>query len=269
MTHHIDLDGIHLISGAGSPDGDELCVMQWVARFAGEPVTDHPACTSPVLTAFAIAWNDAASDEQRQELIPYIPRLVGTAGDSAADERRAWPATDWLVRTFTPTWLRRAGLTERAAELEALPELTSTELARSAQAVIDRAKSEAYAAAGAAAGAAGAAAWAAAGAAAWDAARAAARAAAWDAAGDAAWDAARAAAWAAAWDAAGDAAGAAARAAAWAAAKGKKGYDAQYAAARKAADEVFATALADTVAELRASGLALLDRLIDAGVPVG
>lgn len=170
MTHHIDLGTIHLINGAGK--GDELCVMQWTARFAGEEPespdrwSDHPSCTSPVLTAFAIAWNDALPDETRQRLIPFIPRLVGTAGDPAADERRAWMATDWLVRVFTPTWLRKAGLVERADELAALPEFSGPELAAAAQPIIEQAEREAAAVRDAA----------------WDAARAAARDAAWAAA---------------------------------------------------------------------------------------
>ncbi|MGH2465417.1 MAG: hypothetical protein ACRDGI_08150, partial [Candidatus Limnocylindrales bacterium] len=110
--HHIDLDTIVLAKGAHTAKNPEACVMEWVAIFAGEKKTDHPKCTSPVLTAFAIAWNDASSDEDRQALRPYIPRLVGTSGDHAADQVRAWLATDWLVRTFTPTWLRRAGLVD-------------------------------------------------------------------------------------------------------------------------------------------------------------
>jgi hypothetical protein len=229
-VNHIDLTKIKLISGTGH--GDDLCVMQWVARFAHEDEssrpTDHPECTSPVLAAFAIAFNDGVDDETRQRLIPFISRLVGTAGDPAADAARAWLATDWLVRTFTPRWLRKAGLTAEADALEALPELTTTELAHSAQPIIDGARDKAYAA------------WAAAGDAAGD--------AAWAAAGDAAWAAAGAAAWAAA--------GAAARAT-------KGSYSAKYAAACKAADDVLKPLYAETIVELRESALALFDRMID------
>ena len=175
MTHHIDLGTITLEKGATAEQGeDHGCVMEWTARFAGLPVTDHPSCTSPVLTAFAIAFNDGVDDETRQRLIPFIPRLVGTAGDPEADAARAWLATDWLVRTFTPAWLRKAGMEAEAASLQALPALTTAELARSAQPIINAASAKARAA-GAAAGAA-------------------ARAAAWDAAWAAARDAARAAA---------------------------------------------------------------------------
>jgi hypothetical protein len=173
MTHHISLEGIHLDVG-NHPEEGRGCVMNWVARFAGEKVTDHPVCTSPVLTAFAIAFNDGVDQAPRDRLVPFIPRLVGTSGDPEADAVRVWLATDWLVRVFAPAWLRKAGLTAEADSLLALPELTSVELARSAQPIIDAANAKARAA--------------------WDAPGAAAR----DAARDAAGDAARAAAWGAA-----------------------------------------------------------------------
>ena len=170
MVHHVDLGTLHLESGSHPDRSDGLCVMEAVAWWADSEHTDHPTCTSPVLAAFAIAFNDGADDETRQRLIPFIPRLIGTADDPQADAARAWLATDWLVRTFAPQWLRKAGLDDEAEALETLPELTTAELARSAQPIIDRVRAKADAA------------WAAA----WDAARA--------AAGDAAGDAARAAA---------------------------------------------------------------------------
>jgi len=254
MTSHIDLATVTLDKGSHRPNDDAVCVMELVALFAHEPKTDHPTCTSPVLTAFAIAFNDGVDDATRQRLVPFIPRLVGTAGDPEADAVRAWMATDWLVRTFTPVWLRKAGLVEEADAIAALPELTTAALARAAQPIIDAARAKASAAGDAAGAAARAAARAAAGAAAGDAARAAAWAAAWDAAG--------AAAWAAAWDAA----GAAARAAA---SKTKGGpYEAKYRAARKAADDILKPLYAETIIELRESALALFSRMIDARASV-
>ena len=160
MTHHIEIEKIRLDSGghASKPKDEtgQACLMEWVSIFAGVDYGDHPTCTSPVLAAFGRTLNDGLDDEQRQRLVPFIPRLVGTAGDDEADEVRAWMATDWLVRTFTPTWLRKAGLADRAAELEALDALTSSDLARAATPIIEKARAEANAA----------------------------RAAAWDAAGD-------------------------------------------------------------------------------------
>jgi hypothetical protein len=126
-------------------------------------------------------------------------------------------AMDWLVRDYTPAWLRLAGLSDQADLLDGLPEFKHGMDVPSVRPAIDAVRKDADAAWAAAWDAAGAAAWDAARAAAWAAARDAAGAAAWDAARAAAWDAARAAARAAARDAAWAAAGAAAGAAAWAA----------------------------------------------------
>ena len=255
MAPDLNLDTLTLYAGGHDP-GEQMCVMEAVAFVAGEPWSDHPECASKVIGAFMRRWNDTLPDEQRQMLKPYIPRLVGTAASDEVELRRSWMACDWLVRTFTPAWLKRAGLAGSAAALEQLPELTTTELLEQALPIIRAAREDAAAA--------WAAAWDAARDAARDAAWAAARAAAWDAAGDAARAAAGAAAWAAArdttQDAAGDAAGDAARAAAGAAA-----WDAAWAAAGDAAWAAARAALAPTVVEMQQSALRLLDRMIDLG----
>ena len=197
------LGALTLAEGAHADRSNGLCVMEAVAWFAGEPHTDHPACVSPLLSEFGRSLNDALPDSKRQLLKPLIPLLPGTAGDGQ-DEMRGYLALDWLIRTWTPTWLDLAGLSEEAAALRDLQRITDLAAAQNAGPVVRNAR-EKSAAAWDAAGAA-------AGAAAWDAAGAAARAAAWAAAWDAAWAAARAAAWDAARAAAGAAAGAAARA---------------------------------------------------------
>jgi hypothetical protein len=229
--------------------------MEAVAYVAGEPWTDHPKCASPVIGAFLRSWNDAMNDDDRQMLLPLIPRLVGTASTRDVEGRRAWMATDWLVRECAPAWLRLAGLNDHAHTLEQLAALTDASSARAAQPTIVEARK--------------------AGDAAWAAARAAARAAAWDAAMATAWDAAMAAAgdaawaaaWAAAWDAAMTTAGDAAWAAAWAAA-GDAAWDAAWAAARAAAwDAAWAAAwaaLQPTVNALQVSALTLVDRMVEA-----
>jgi hypothetical protein len=169
-----------LKSGSHANPEDGLCAMEWCAYIAKEPHSDQPVCVSPVLKSFCIAFNDALPDDQRQRLRPYLTRCIGTAGDGL-DERRAWLATDWLIRECAPAWLDLAGLHKNAQNLRSLGRVLSTERAAAVQGELNSARSEA------------AAAWDAARAAAGDAAGDAARAAAWAAAGDAAWDAARAA----------------------------------------------------------------------------
>jgi hypothetical protein len=182
----LDLDALVLKKGAHDPDG-EMCVMEAVALLAGEEWSDSPQCASPVIAAFLRSWNDCLEDEPRQHLKRYIPRLVGSRGTPGQEDARAWLALDWLVRHYTPVWLRAAGLGEQADRLIGLPELRAGMDVPAVRPVIDAVRKDADAA----------------GDAAWDAAR--------DAAGDAAWDAARVAAGVAAWVAARDAA----RVAAW------------------------------------------------------
>src|SRR5262245_35911141 len=231
-----------LLVGSHSPDG-QMCVMELAAYIAHEPWSDHPECVSPVLGAFLRAWNDALDDGTRQKLKPYARKAIGTAGGRDADERRAWMATDWLVRVWAPTFLRLAKLDAEADALVGLPELVDTKTAREVQPAIRKARTKAAAAGDAARAAAWDASWAAA----WDAARAAARAAAWAAAWDASWAAAWDASWAAARAAAWDASWGAARAAAW---------DAARAAAW--------AALEPAVTELQDSAFELLDRMVAA-----
>jgi hypothetical protein len=221
--------GLKLESGWHSSPEKGMCLLEAVSYVQGQPFSDAPQCVSPVIAAFGRSWNDSLPDTERQRLKRFIPTMIETRTTPADEERRVWLATDWLVRTFTPTWLDKAGLTEHAIRLRGLNELTSTDLARRAQPIIDDARKASYAA------------WAAV----WDAAWAAARAAAWDAA----WAAARAAAWAAA----------------RAAASKKKGYSAQYDAAYKAARPLIDAALAETVKELTASAEDLLERMCAVG----
>lgn len=88
-----------LDAGAHSSFEDGHCLMEAVAFVAGEPHTDHPACASPLLGEFGRALNDVLDDESRQQLVPLVPRLVGTAGDGR-DQARGLMAADWLIRVY-------------------------------------------------------------------------------------------------------------------------------------------------------------------------
>jgi hypothetical protein len=219
-----------LDNGSHERRAQGACIMEAASYLAREKWSDHPECVCPVIGAFLRSWNDGLPDEERTTLLlPLLPRIVGTR-NPALEKRRALMAADWLVRTYTPAWLRLAGLTDQAAPLESLPEITSMaqvpsirgpikavqkDVARDATRDFTRAVAR-DATRDFTRAAAGSAAWAATmdftrdstrdftRAAAWDAARAAAWDVAWEAAWDVAWEAARAAAWDAAWDAARD-----------------------------------------------------------------
>lgn len=194
-----DLDGIHLGHGPHYSREEGMCLMEAVSYIAGESHTDRPECACPVLAAFGRVWNDALDDSDRNRLLrPFIRRLIGTRSTPKVEERRAYMATDWAVRTCAPVWLRAAGLEDAAGALETLAPLTSADACRDALPTIEQVREAAGAAAGVAAPAAartavtdvarvsaraagGAAAWAAAAAGGAFAVRTAAGAAAWEA----------------------------------------------------------------------------------------
>ena len=144
-----------------SPD-EGVCLMEAVAWLAREPHSDEPKCTCPVLGAFGRGLNDCLDVERRQRLKPFIPELVGTASDGHA-EARGFMAMDWIVRTYTPAWLRLARRDTEADGLQSLPEIADVATLRGAQEMLDAARQSVEAS----------------GAAAWNAAGAAARDAAW------------------------------------------------------------------------------------------
>ena len=62
MAHHAPA-GVPILSrGRHHDPGHGVCLMELTAFLAGEPHTDHPACTHPVLAAVARVANDATSD---------------------------------------------------------------------------------------------------------------------------------------------------------------------------------------------------------------
>src|SRR5215217_5966254 len=98
------LETLHLQNGSHSSYEKGACAMEYVAWLAGEDITDAPQCASPVLRIYTIGLNDRWDNDQRQRLKPFLPRIVGTAGDGQ-DEARSYLALDWLIRSFTPAWL--------------------------------------------------------------------------------------------------------------------------------------------------------------------
>ena len=75
----LDLDTLVLRSGTHTSSSDGVSLMEAVSALAGEPWSNSPSCTSPVIAAYARSLNDWLPDGARQRLKAYIPRLVGTA----------------------------------------------------------------------------------------------------------------------------------------------------------------------------------------------
>ena len=121
-----DFGRLRLGNGSHQGPDEGVCLMEAVAWLAREPHSDEPKCVCPVLGAFGRGLNDRLDIERRQRLKPLIPALVGTASDGQA-EARGFMAMDWIVRTYTPAWLRLARLDTDAEGLESLPEIVHME----------------------------------------------------------------------------------------------------------------------------------------------
>src|SRR5699024_5080288 len=56
------------------------CFMELASYLAGEPWSDHPACTDPALAQLARLVNDLTTDAGRPQLAPMIPAVIGVTG---------------------------------------------------------------------------------------------------------------------------------------------------------------------------------------------
>ncbi|MEO8261608.1 MAG: hypothetical protein ABI566_03475 [Pseudolysinimonas sp.] len=71
----------NLSTGAHRTPRQGACFMEFASYLAGEPWSDRPECTDPVLAALARGANDGLSDARRDELVLLIPRVIGLRGD--------------------------------------------------------------------------------------------------------------------------------------------------------------------------------------------
>jgi len=116
-------DQVRLHPGTHTGQSGQLCLLEAAAVLAGEPLTDHPRCVSPIVRTLGIRLNDLATHRQRQTLTRFLPHLVVTAGDGKEDSRR-WVALDFSLRTVWPRWVDRLGMQEEAAALRGLAPIT-------------------------------------------------------------------------------------------------------------------------------------------------
>lgn len=92
QKRELDLSTLQLSSGGHEEQSRQFCVNEAVAYIAGEPWSDHPACVSPVITAYTIVLNDASGafgEEARRRLVAYIPRMIGTRASIVEEVQRA------------------------------------------------------------------------------------------------------------------------------------------------------------------------------------
>jgi hypothetical protein len=57
------------------------CFMEMASFLAGEPWSDQPECTHPLLARVARLVNDSVTDQGRARLVPLIPSVIGLCSD--------------------------------------------------------------------------------------------------------------------------------------------------------------------------------------------
>jgi hypothetical protein len=120
---------------SGSHESREagMCAMEWVAYIAGEGHTDSPVCVDVALRRFSIGLNDALPHDLRQQLRPYLARMVGTANDGL-QQKRLFMLADWAVHVPAVEALEAAGRKDLADSLRAVPPVVDVKSARAAYA---------------------------------------------------------------------------------------------------------------------------------------
>jgi hypothetical protein len=83
MLHHDDQLALLPILSRGKHRNPRrgACFMEFASLLAGEPWSDHPACTHPLLAAMARHVNDHTSDAGRARLAELIPSVIGLTGE--------------------------------------------------------------------------------------------------------------------------------------------------------------------------------------------
>ncbi|MFC0625421.1 hypothetical protein [Kribbella deserti] len=73
------------------------CFMEFASYLAGEPWSDHPSCTHPLLAAVARDVNDCTTDANRNRLAPLIPSVIGLTTDDPRLSARVTTRTLWIA----------------------------------------------------------------------------------------------------------------------------------------------------------------------------
>lgn len=97
------VEKLELKRGSHKSLKEGACVMEMVSYVAGEKWSDSPACTSPVLSAYARHVNDNLDDGGRQALKPLILKLVGSRNDDLDKERADFLALQSITVFFAPS----------------------------------------------------------------------------------------------------------------------------------------------------------------------
>lgn len=132
------IEQLPLRRGSHATRDDGMCAMEMVAWLAGEPHSDEPQCSCPVLAALVRACNDSLSDPSRNRYLrPLVPQLVNTRASAAVERLRGLLAIECLVSTLLPQWLTRHRRHDEARLLRELPPIRRLEDVQTARRAIE------------------------------------------------------------------------------------------------------------------------------------
>ena len=80
---------VRLGRGKHSSPAQGVCVMELTSMLAGEPFTDRPSCTDPVIGGLLRAYNDTVDQARRQDLYAVAATVVGTVAEPWIERARA------------------------------------------------------------------------------------------------------------------------------------------------------------------------------------
>jgi hypothetical protein len=109
LERKLALDGtLVLAPGSHGAPNEGVCVVELASVLAGERFGDNPDCVCPVIGAYLRCLNDRASHAERQQLIPYAPRIVDSRGDRRLTRLRRDICLAWTGATPHAGGTRRA-----------------------------------------------------------------------------------------------------------------------------------------------------------------
>jgi hypothetical protein len=84
--------------------------MELASMLAGEPFSDRPGSSSPVIAALLRTYNDGLDDRRRQELYSLASTIVGTASARRVERQRASRCLEFALALGVPPPSGRAAI---------------------------------------------------------------------------------------------------------------------------------------------------------------
>lgn len=90
---------LSLSSGPHKNPEDGTCLMEAASILMGEDFSDNPSCVDPLIRYVGMALNDSFQDKDRDELVPFIFRVVGTKNNEYCHDRIKI-VEKWILNMF-------------------------------------------------------------------------------------------------------------------------------------------------------------------------